>query len=125
MQEGIKVGYMLRIVVNTSHVCNHHWCCAGREPQDFEEGEIRAADLDMKRSKSVHWSLTWALYETLHGQTPKALSALQAALETADGNMHVGALARLKAYLCSRLLQTAIRQQSVLPLLLLQLVYSW
>ncbi|KAL3148134.1 hypothetical protein ABBQ38_014415 [Trebouxia sp. C0009 RCD-2024] len=60
-----------------------------QEPQDFEEGEIRAADLDMKRSHAVHWSLNWALYETLHGQTPNALSALQAALETADDNTHL------------------------------------
>ena len=62
---------------------------AVREPQDFEEGEIRAADLDMKRSHAAHWSLNWALYETLHGQGPKALLALQAALKTAEGNMHV------------------------------------
>lgn len=43
----------------------------------------------MKRGHAVQWSLLWALYETLHGQTPKALLALQAALETADDNMHV------------------------------------
>ena len=43
----------------------------------------------MKRSHAAHWSLNWALYETLHGQGPKALSALQAALKTAEGNMHV------------------------------------
>ena len=60
-----------------------------REPQDFEEGEIRAADLDMKHSHAAHWSLNWALYESLHGQGPKALSALRAALQTAEGNMHV------------------------------------
>ena len=43
----------------------------------------------MKRSHAAHWSLNWAMYETLHGQGPKALSALQAALKTAEGNMHV------------------------------------
>ena len=63
--------------------------CVGREAQDVEEGEIRAADLDMKRSHAAHWSLNLALYEALAGQAPKAFSSLQAATELADGNLHV------------------------------------
>jgi len=60
-----------------------------REPQDFEEGEIRAVDLDMKRNHAAHWSLNLALYEALQGQAPAALLALQSALQIAEGNSHV------------------------------------
>lgn len=76
-------------VLSLSYTSTDHFNIVSREPQDFEEGEIRAADLDMKRSHAAHWSLNWALYESLHGQGPKALSALRAALQTAEGNMHV------------------------------------
>ncbi len=62
-------------------------CCRGSP--DFEEGEIRAVDLDMKRNHAAHWSLNLALYEALHGQTPQALLALQAAQKTAEGSLHV------------------------------------
>lgn len=81
--------YCVCNVLSLSYTSSDHCDGTSREPQDFEEGEIRAADLDMKRSHAAHWSLNWALYESLHGQGPKALSALRAALQTAEGNMQV------------------------------------
>lgn len=61
--------------------------CSGSP--DFEEGEIRAVDLDMKRNHAAHWSLNLFLYEALSGQAPKALAAVQVALKTAEGSLHV------------------------------------
>lgn len=43
----------------------------------------------MKRSHAALWSLNLGLYEALDGQAPQALSALQAAMKTAEGNAHV------------------------------------
>ncbi|KAL0033603.1 hypothetical protein WJX79_007018 [Trebouxia sp. C0005] len=60
-----------------------------RGSPDFEEGEIRAVDLDMKRNHAAHWSFNLALYEALHGQAPQALLALQAAQKTAEGSLHL------------------------------------
>lgn len=60
-----------------------------RDPQEFEEGEIRALDLDMQRKHAAHWSLNLAMYATLDGQASQALLAMRAALQTAEGNVHV------------------------------------
>ena len=63
--------------------------CSCRDPQDFEEGEIRAVDLDMKRRHAAHWGHNLALYKALGGQASEALAALQAALHTAEGSHYV------------------------------------
>ena len=69
----------------------HFSSCLGacRDPQDFEEGEIRAVDQDMRRRHAAHWGHNLALYRALGGQAPGALTALQAALRTADGSRYV------------------------------------
>ena len=78
--------------------------CVGacRDPQDFEEGEIRAVDQDMRRRHAAHWGHNLALYRALGGQAPGALTALQAALCTADGSRYVCLIA-LITYLSLRL----------------------
>lgn len=60
-----------------------------RGSPDFEEGEIRAVDLNMKHNHAAHWRLNLALYEALQGQAPWALQALQAAQKTAEGSLHL------------------------------------
>lgn len=60
-----------------------------QDPQDFEEGEIRAVDQDMRRRHAAHWGHNLALYRALGGQAPGALTALQAALLTADGSCYL------------------------------------
>ena len=44
----------------------------------------------MQRKHAVHWSLNLAMYATLDGQASQALLAVRAALQTAEGNVHVG-----------------------------------
>ena len=68
----------------------HCICCSVcRSPQDLEEGEIRAADEDMKQTEACYSSLNLALYEMLSGNSSQAVQAIQAALHRHEGNLHV------------------------------------
>ena len=60
-----------------------------RSPQELEEGEITAADEDVKRTDACHRILNLALYETLSGAGSGAAQALQTALQRAEGNLQV------------------------------------
>ena len=62
-----------------------------RSPQDLEEGEIRAADEDLKQTEACYSSLNLALYEMLSGNSSQAAMSIQAALHRHEGNLHVRA----------------------------------